>query len=176
MSEMEQAQYSEYELRPVAMAYVNDVEITSSDILSLCNCIDEEIYDTHVVRTYTTDKVREFIKDCKKITSVSSLDNLVYVTYVTNDDYEVVLGYSEDGLEEKCVYNPQEDSAVSITQEEGLLYSNLRYGNQYEMSDATLEYIENCIHFHQYPLTLEYSKTLSSHQPTQRTIVSLSFS
>lgn len=48
-------------------------------------------------------------------------------------------------MEEKCVYNPQEDSAVSITQEEGLLYSNLRYGNQYEMSDATLEYIENCI-------------------------------
>lgn len=84
LSEMEQAQYSEYELRPVAMAYVNDVEITSSDILSLCNCIDEEIYDTHVVRTYTTDKVREFIKDCKKITSVSSLDNLVYVTYVAS--------------------------------------------------------------------------------------------
>lgn len=145
LDESETETYNKYELKFDVTSDARSAGVTSWDILELCNCVGEEIYDGHVVRTYTTEDLDDLIDNCAVITGISSLDSIVYVAYTAIDGNEVVLGYTVDGLVEKCVYNPKEDSAVSITDDAGIMYSNFRYGNYYQMSDATEEYIETCL-------------------------------
>ena len=116
--------YDKYALH--SSGETDSAAITSSDILALCDCIKETTVDEHITRTYTSDTLINLIDDCKELTGISSLDNIVYIAYTTNDLKEVILAYSDSGIAEKMIYDPATDKAISITGDSALVYSNVR--------------------------------------------------
>ena len=119
--------------------------ITPKEILEGSEVIkDYYSGDMHIV-SYVPEKLSDKLIDCCKITSVDTLDGVLYIDYITNSGDRVILCYDEKGIVSRSVSDEANDRLYCESRDESVCYHNFWKGNSIEITDEYLSYIYTCI-------------------------------
>ena len=102
--------------------------VTAADILSYCTLTSSRTIAQFQCPDYQASFPEAFLPAHSKLKSVSSLNDIIYIYYVTADGYEVISSHSSLGLHDICIYESDTDTAIEITGSSQILYRNFRYG------------------------------------------------
>ena len=92
---------------PIAQEGMTDKEI----ILSLCTYSQEEVIGENNYGTYTSEELSKYLYNCDVITEIAELElGALHIAYTDKNGYLVILGYDEEGLHERVIYNPRNDT------------------------------------------------------------------
>lgn len=122
----------------------SDQSVVNS-ILSLCSLDKTVQVDSLIIKEYSSNTLSNYLPYCNEILSISLMNGFLYVFYNALDGKEVTLGYSDNGLREKTVYDVATDSAVIEINGGATLYQNFRQGISVEMSDELINEIDNYV-------------------------------
>lgn len=127
---------------PALVSSQNQQPSIIDEILS--HCTYERSMDTgaSVFHIYSSDSLAQYLFDCSSIKEISLSGDFLYIYYYTTDNKEVILCYNADGLHNRGVYNPDDDSIFFEDEVSACVYSNARNGSYYEMSpelEATID-------------------------------------
>lgn len=78
-------------------------------ILSLCTYTEEQTIGSNVYEIYTSDALGDYLYQFGEMTQIALLEDVLYIQYTDSDAKTITLGYSDDGLMEKAVYDPATD-------------------------------------------------------------------
>ena len=133
----EKRQPTEAEISAYAAYTLNWQEMTGMDgsdmdiILSLCTFAQEKTIGGNVYETYTSDSLGEYLPDFGEIMELARRDNLLYIQYTTPEGDMITLGYDENGLCEKSVYDLSEDTLFYETRDTVEVWTRFRNGFQW---------------------------------------------
>lgn len=100
-------------------------------ILSLCSFLEEKTIGGNVYQTYTSDTLQQYLPDCGEIMEIAQRNNALYIQYTTPEGNMITLGYDENGLQEKSVYDLSEDTLFYETRETVEVWTKFRNGFQW---------------------------------------------
>lgn len=78
-------------------------------ILSLCTYTEEQTIGSNVYEIYTSEVLGDYLYQFGEMTQIAVLEDVLYIQYTDSDAKTITLGYSDDGLMEKAVYDPATD-------------------------------------------------------------------
>lgn len=78
-------------------------------ILSLCTYTEEQTIGSNVYEIYISDILGDYLYQFGEMTQIALLEDVLYIQYTDSDAKTITLGYSDDGLMEKAVYDPATD-------------------------------------------------------------------
>lgn len=110
-------------------------------ILALCDYVDTNVVGEFSIETYSSSILEDYLFNCKEITDISILNDLLYIYYNTINDEMVILCYDDQGLREKTIYDASTDALFNETASEATITSAFREGYTYELSDELLNEI-----------------------------------
>lgn len=79
-------------------------------ILSLCTFEEEKTIGNNVYRTYDSDMLGDHLYNFQEMMEIAELNGILYIQYYDPQGDMVTLGYSDDGLTEKAVYDTETDT------------------------------------------------------------------
>ena len=105
-----------------------DMEI----ILSLCTYVGEQTIGSNVYDTYESDTLRAYLPNFAEMMQLAVLNDVaLYIQYTTPEGNMITLGYSEEGLQEKSVYDIEEDTMFYETGDVTEVWTKFRSGYQW---------------------------------------------
>ena len=128
ITDTEAAAYKRYEAVspdgiPVKDLILSQGEITGSKLIGT----QENIF-------YSFDGTQLLLPLCRELREIVLMGEQMYISYIADDEREVILTYDNDGLREICVYDESDDSCTVIGREEQKKYLNFRYGKNFGIS------------------------------------------
>lgn len=78
-------------------------------ILSLCSFAEEKTIGENVYEIYTSDTLGSYLHRFEEMTEIAVLEGVLYIQYTDSNGNTITLGYTDDGLMEKAVYDPETD-------------------------------------------------------------------
>lgn len=100
-------------------------------ILSLCAFAEEQTIGESVYQIYTSDVLGSYLYNFHEMTEIALHDSgILYVQYTQSDGDMIVLGYSDDGLMEKAVYDAGTDTLYHDLQGSIEVWTKFRSGIQ----------------------------------------------
>ena len=97
-------------------------------LLAECTLREENEAGKLVLREYDGAGLVGCLPQGSSITEVAEADGFLYITYLAADGKEVILTYTDQGLQEQIVYDVGSDSAVYETAKGIYLHRNFRNG------------------------------------------------
>lgn len=98
-------------------------------IKSIVSEVGTQMISGKKVITYTTSGIQGYLRDCKEITSINSMDGSIYISYKTNKNENIILTYEENGLVEQSIYDCQQDKLIVIRNNKCQVYDNYLEGS-----------------------------------------------
>ncbi len=114
-------------------------------VLSLCTLAEYEQIGDIDTYSYNSDTLKEYIYNCAEITSISKMNDSLYIGYTTTGEEEVILRYDAEGFDHVTIYNPEYDRATIVQADRITRYEHFREGKHFEMSDELLSKIDTCL-------------------------------
>lgn len=105
----------------------SDLEI----ILSLCTFLEEKTIGSNVYQTYTSDSLGSFLPNFAEIMELAQLSSALYIQYTTPEGNMITLGYDENGLCEKSIYDLAQDTLFYETRDTVEVWTRFRNGFQF---------------------------------------------
>lgn len=78
-------------------------------ILSLCTYTEEQTIGSNVYEIYTSEQLGDYLYQFGEMTQIAVLEDVLYIQYTDSHGKTITLGYTDAGLMEKAVYNPETD-------------------------------------------------------------------
>ena len=101
-------------------------------ILSLCTYEGEETIGQNIYKSYTSDTLADHLYQCQSLSEVVvSDDGILHISYTDTNGRLVFLGYREDGLYERAVYDEKTDTMFHELEGTAVVWSNFRNGIQW---------------------------------------------
>ena len=97
-------------------------------LLAECTLREENEAGKLVLREYDGAGLVGCLPQGSSITEVAEADGFLYITYLAADGKEVILTYTDQGLQEQIVYDVGSDTAIYETADGVSLYRNFRNG------------------------------------------------
>ena len=97
-------------------------------LLAECTLLEESEAGEPALRQYDGAGLAVCLPQGSSITEVAEADGFLYITYLAAGGKEVILTYTDQGLQEQIVYEVGADTAVYQTAEGVTLYRNFRNG------------------------------------------------
>ena len=142
--------YEKYKVREGDLeqknAYALQKDNVVENVLSLCVKKTSEKVADKTITTYELHNYEDLLKYCQKLIDVSTIDNTMYIQYISKDNKEVILSYNRQGVQEISVYDSSNDTLAYMGHGQNLYYTNFRKGTIYYMSDEKLKKIEQSIY------------------------------
>lgn len=140
------SKYSQYTANPPQNLSVDIPQgLSANDILSMSILIDTKDHSDVSMNLYTSSLLPTYLYACSDITEILETERSVYITYQTFDSETVYLTFADEGLVEQIVYDPLNDTAYMLSDEENTKIVNFRYGSSEIISDGLLDSIRECI-------------------------------
>lgn len=79
-------------------------------ILSFCTVSGEKTIGDNVFEIYTSNTLGSYLYKFVEMTEISVLNDYLYIQYTDSDGNSVTMSYTDEGLTEKAVYNPESDT------------------------------------------------------------------
>ena len=133
----EKRQPTEEEIRAYAAYTINWQDATGLDgsdqeiILSFCTFAEEKTIGGNVYETYTSDTLGGHLYDFGEMMELAKRSNVLYIQYSTPRGDMITLGYDEEGLCEKSVYDLAEDTLFYETRDTVEVWTKFRNGFQW---------------------------------------------
>lgn len=118
-------------------------QFNKSPIISLCTLDNTNVIGDHVINQYSSSNIIGYLDFCNSTPLITEIDNLLYIEY--NDIYNnnVILSYSDNGINEITYYDVENDTFIQITKDNKQKITNYRNGCRYEMSKETEKIIND---------------------------------
>lgn len=98
--------YAAYEVDWQALGEGTDREI----ILSMCTFLEEKTIGENLYRSYDSTALGQYLYNFGEMMETAELGQALYIQYTTPDGDMITLGYSDEGLMEKAVYDLDTDT------------------------------------------------------------------
>jgi len=98
--------YAPYEVDWQALGEGTDREI----ILSMCTFLEEKTIGENLYRSYDSAALGQYLYNFGEMMETAELGQALYIQYTTPDGDMITLGYSDEGLMEKAVYDLDADT------------------------------------------------------------------
>ena len=79
-------------------------------LLSLCSVAEETTIGDNVYQIYTSDTLGGYLYRFQEMVEIAELEDVLYIQYTDTDGNTITMGYSDQGLVEKAVYNAAADT------------------------------------------------------------------
>ena len=79
-------------------------------ILSLCTFQEEKVIGNNSYRAYLSNGLENYLHDFGEMMEIVELEDIVYIQYTTSSGNMITLGYADDGLREKGIYDLATDT------------------------------------------------------------------
>ena len=139
------AEVSKYSQYNVTIPHSIPRGLSVSDILSESTLIDTKDLCGFNVKIYTSSLLPMYLYECSDVIEILEVEGSVYITYQTIDSETVYLTFTNEGLVCQIVYDPFNDTAYILSDEENTKIVNFRYGCYEMISDELLGTIQECI-------------------------------
>lgn len=115
-------------------------------ILSQCERISDYYLDDIHIQKFVSETLANHLYKCNNIEEIALIDDILYITYNTDDGVEVYISYDENNNVSRFLYFPETDTAISqMSGAETLQYDGFRKGCSTEISPEALEALDNAI-------------------------------
>lgn len=144
LSSAETEDYDKYNLM-FTDTFMYSSESFTDRILSLFNVQSSKVIGNNLVKIYESNSISGLLPMSKKIVELSSINDFIYISYISTDNNEITLCYDDNGLNHKTIYNEDTDVLIYDDNNSPYMISNFRHGTYYEISDELLLLINECI-------------------------------
>lgn len=100
-------------------------------ILSLCTFLEEKNIGANLYHCYSANGLECYLYDFAEMVEIAELGQELYVQYTTPAGDMVTLGYSDEGLIEKAIYNAGSDTLYHDLQGSVEVWTKFRNGFQF---------------------------------------------
>lgn len=83
---------------------------------------------TIIKYNYSYDNVSSFLPNCRRIDSVTQMDETLYISYLNSYHEEITLGYDRSGFESVGIYHIYRDEYILVIGDKAQKHTNVRHG------------------------------------------------
>ena len=100
-------------------------------LLNLCSFSGEETIGDAVHTRYTSDVLPVYLYRCYDITEIVERQGCLYISYLAEDEDQIILAYSDDGIYEICIYDKETDTLFHEIDGNAVVWNKFRKGFQW---------------------------------------------
>jgi len=95
-----------------------------NDIIKLCEVVEGGYIGDVYYAKLTSLELESYLYNCKELKWIEQIRERLYITYTTKDNLGITLGYDDENLIEKNIYDREKDLYVFINEEKSVFYKN----------------------------------------------------
>lgn len=123
----------------------DNFQFNKSSIISLCTLNNTNVIGDHIIKQYSSSNIIGYLDFCNSTPLITEIDKLLYIEYNDIYDNNVILSYSDNGINEITYYDVEDDTFIQITKDNKQKITNYTNGCRYEMSEEIEEIINDYV-------------------------------
>lgn len=100
-------------------------------ILTLCSYDRDEEIGSNVHKLYTSEILGDHLYRCHELSEITVMNETLYITYFAEDGDMVILAYTDEGLNEKGIYDAETDTMFHEIDGTAVVWNKFRSGFQW---------------------------------------------